>query len=71
MNESFVQQLAQTPAPETGARQATHRVGSAMSSASREVDANAVRQAANAPRKRLASVRGGTTSGIEASIGRG
>src|SRR5690242_20024548 len=34
MNDSFVQHSAQTPSPSTGSRQDTHRVGSAMSSAS-------------------------------------
>jgi len=34
MNDSFAQHLAQTPSPSTGSRQATHSVGSAMSSAS-------------------------------------
>src|SRR4051794_26333530 len=33
MNDSFAQQSAQTPSPSTGSRQATHCVGSAMSSA--------------------------------------
>ena len=35
MNDSFAQHAAQTPSPSTGSRQATHSVGSAMSSASR------------------------------------
>jgi hypothetical protein len=35
MNDSFAQQSAQTPIPATGSRQATHSVGSAMSSAIR------------------------------------
>ncbi len=35
MNDSFAQHAAQTPSPATGSRQATHSVGSAMSSASR------------------------------------
>jgi hypothetical protein len=35
MNDNFAQQVAQTPSPETGSRQATHSVGSAISSASR------------------------------------
>jgi hypothetical protein len=35
MNDSLAQQFAQTPSPATGSRQATHNVGSAMSSAAR------------------------------------
>src|SRR5438105_4670686 len=34
MNANLPQQTAQTPSPSTGSRQAMHRVGSAMSSAS-------------------------------------
>src|ERR1700754_4043559 len=34
MNDSLAQQSAQTPSPSTGSRQATHKVGSAMSSVS-------------------------------------
>jgi hypothetical protein len=37
MNDSFDQHVAQTPSPETGSRQETHKVGSAMSSAMRAV----------------------------------
>src|SRR3982075_2013521 len=52
MNDSLAQHLAQTPSPSTGSRQATQSVGSAMSSASRAVCAQAPRQGFSAPRKR-------------------
>jgi hypothetical protein len=51
MNDSFAQQDAQTPSPSTGSRQATHSVGSAMSSASLAACRHAPRQAPSAPRR--------------------
>src|SRR5579872_1542656 len=48
MNDSLAQQPAQTPSPSTGSRHATHKVGSAMSSASFAACDHAPRQAANA-----------------------
>src|SRR5579871_4684895 len=51
MNESFAQQLAQTPSPSTGSRQATHNVGSAMSSASFTACDHAPRNVVNAERR--------------------
>ena len=58
MNDSFAQHAAQTPTPATGSRQATHSVGSAMSSASRAVCAHAPRAAAKALRKWVDTERG-------------
>jgi hypothetical protein len=51
MNDNFDQHSAQTPSPWTGSRQETHSVGSATSSASREVAASALRAAISAPRR--------------------
>jgi hypothetical protein len=68
MNDSFAQHEAHTPSPSTGSRQETHSVGSAMSSASFGICANAARQALNAPRKWLEMERGGAAS---ASMERG
>src|ERR1700709_1058263 len=51
MNDNFAQQVAQTPSPSTGSRQATHNVGSAMSSASRAVCFHTPWAMRNAPRK--------------------
>src|SRR5471032_2063254 len=51
MNDSLAQQLAQTPSPSTGSRQATHSVGNAMSSARRAACRHAPRQAESAPRR--------------------
>ena len=48
MNDSLAQQLAQTPSPSTGSRQATHNVGSAMSSASFAACDHAPRHAVSA-----------------------
>src|ERR1700730_10776875 len=62
MNDNFAQQSAQTPSPLTGSRQETHKVGSAMSSASRAVCAHTPRTAFNAPRKWPAMERGGEAS---------
>ena len=44
MKDNFAQHVAQTPCPATGSRQATHNVGSAMSSAMRAVCDHAVRR---------------------------
>src|SRR5579872_697541 len=49
MNDSLAQQLAQTPSPSTGSRQATHSVGKAMSSVSLTACESAPRHAASAP----------------------
>src|ERR1700744_2052594 len=51
MNDSLAQHWAQTPSPSTGSRQATHSVGSAMSSASLAARDQTPRQAPSAPRK--------------------
>src|SRR6185369_2515758 len=51
MNDSLAQHSAQTPSPSTGSRQATHSVGSAISSASRETSFQLWRHAFNAPRR--------------------
>src|SRR5258707_8323723 len=51
MNDSLAQHSAQTPSPSTGSRQATHSVGSAMSSASRAACTHAPRHAASATRR--------------------
>ena len=51
MNDSFAQHPAQTPSPSTGSRQATHSVGSAMSSISRAAWRHALRQVFSAPRR--------------------
>ena len=68
MNDSFAQHSAQTPSPSTGSRQETHSVGSAMSSASRGMCANAPRHAVSAPRRWLEMERDGDAS---ASMTRG
>src|SRR5258708_34883592 len=62
MNDNFAQQDAQTPSPSTGSRQATHNVGSAMSSASRAAWLHAVRQAPSAALSWGEIVRGGAGS---------
>src|SRR5258708_39894020 len=62
MNDNFAQHLAQTPSPETGSRQATHSVGSAMSSASRAACPHAPPNALSAPRKWVAMERDGDAS---------
>src|SRR5258707_10659211 len=62
MNDSFAQQFAQTPSPATGSRQATHSVGSAISSASRAAWRHAPRQALSAPRKWVEMERVGDAS---------
>src|SRR6478735_2479117 len=67
MNDSFDQHSAQTPSPSTGSRQETHKVGSAMSSARREVSAHAPRNTFSAPRRWPVMERGGDA---EASMGR-
>src|SRR4051794_33936931 len=51
MNESLAQHAAQRPSPSTGSRQATQSVGNAISSASRAVCSQALRQALSAPRR--------------------
>jgi hypothetical protein len=68
MNDSFAQQVAQTPSPSTGSRQATHSVGSAMSSASRAACDHAPRHAFSAPRRWVVTARDDAAS---ASMGRG
>src|ERR1700730_7947222 len=62
MNESFAQHSAQTPSPATGSRQATHSVGSAMSSASRDESRNTPRHAFSAPRRWVEMERDGDAS---------
>src|SRR5438876_9983566 len=62
MNDSLAQHSAQTPSPSTGSRQATHSVGSAMSSASRAACTHAPRQALSAPRRWLEMERDGDAS---------
>src|ERR1700691_4640870 len=57
MNDNLAQHVAQTPSPSTGSRQATHNVGSAMSSASRAVCFHAPWAMRNAPRKCVAMER--------------
>ena len=59
MNDSFDQHVAQTPSPETGSRQETHKVGSAMSSAMRAACRQAAWAVLSAPRKWLAIERDG------------
>src|ERR1700730_3253680 len=71
MNDSFAQHSAQTPSPSTGSRQATHSVGSAMSSASRAACAHAPRHALSAPRQWVEMERDGDASAsmlCEASV---
>ena len=46
MNDNLAQHSAQTPSPSTGSRQATHSVGSAMSSANFAVCRHAPRKTA-------------------------
>src|ERR1700723_3604475 len=62
MNDNLAQQVAQTPSPWTGSRQATHSVGSAMSSASRAACDQAPRATRNAPRRWLETERDGDAS---------
>src|SRR5580700_1362205 len=62
INDNLAQQLAQTPSPWTGSRQATHSVGSAMSSASRAACDQAPRATRNAPRKWVETERDGDAS---------
>ncbi len=62
MNDSLAQQLAQTPSPLTGSRQATHSVGSAMSSASFAACDHAPRASRSAPRRWLEMEREGEAS---------
>src|ERR1700712_2276551 len=62
MNDSLAQHAAHTPSPSTGSRQATHNVGSAMSSASRAVCFHAPRQALSTPRRWLENERDGDAS---------
>src|SRR5579859_211459 len=57
INESLAQQSAQTPSPSTGSRQATHKDGSATSSASFEACDHASRHAASAPATRTGMER--------------
>src|SRR5205085_8590768 len=59
INDSFAQQSAQTPSPCTGSRQATHRVGSAISSASRAACRHASRHTLTVRRKWLEMERDG------------
>src|SRR5438477_9731610 len=51
INDSFAQQSAHTPSPWTGSRQATHRVGSAISSAIRAACRHASRHTLMVKRK--------------------
>src|ERR1700693_5415061 len=67
MNESLVQHSEQTPSPSTGSRQATHSVGSAMSSASFAACDRAPRHALSALRKCVEMERDGGEA--SASIG--
>src|SRR5438552_4866459 len=62
MNDSLAQHSAQTPSPSTGSRQATHSVGSAMSSASRAACTHAPRHAFSAPRRWAEMDRDGDAS---------
>ena len=62
MNDSLAQHSAQTPSPSTGSRQATHSVGSAMSSASRAACPHAPRHAFSAPRRWVEMDRDGDAS---------
>src|ERR1700694_1646991 len=62
MNDSLAQHSAQTPSPSTGSRQATHSVGSAMSSASFAACDHAPRHAFSAPRTWVEMDRDGETS---------
>ena len=62
MNDSLAQHAAQTPSPSTGSRQATHSVGSAISSASRAAYDHAARHVFSAPRKWVEMERGGEAS---------
>src|ERR1700722_14750157 len=68
MNDNLAQHAAPTPSPSTGSRQATHSVGSAMSSASRAVCRHAPRHARSAPRSWVEMERVGDAS---ASMGVG
>src|ERR1700682_787956 len=62
MNDNLAQQAAQTPSPSTGSRQATHSVGSAMSSARRAAYDHATRHVFTAPRRWLEIERDGEVS---------
>src|SRR5882724_12415952 len=62
MNDNLAQQAAQTPSPSTGSRQATHSVGSAMSSARRAAYDHATRHVFTAPRRWLEMERDGEVS---------
>ena len=62
MNDSLAQHPAQTPSPWTGSRQATHSVGSAMSSASRAACTHAPRHAFSVPRRWVDMERDGDAS---------
>src|SRR5229473_2680948 len=62
MNDSLAQHSAQTPSPSTGSRQATHSVGSAMSSASCAACTHAPRHAFSAPRRWVEMERDGDAS---------
>src|ERR1019366_1719759 len=62
MNDNLAQHSAQTPSPSTGSRQATHSVGSAMSSASFAACDHAPRQAQSALRQWVAMERDGDAS---------
>src|ERR1700738_5405954 len=72
MNDSLAQHAAQTPSPATGSRQATHSVGSAMSSASLAACDHAPCAKRNAPRKWVEMERDGdawASMGAKASAG--
>jgi hypothetical protein len=62
MNDNLAQQVAQTPSPATGSRQATHSVGNAMSSARRAACDHAPRHAVSAPRRWVEIERDGEAS---------
>src|SRR5436190_20330356 len=62
INDSFAQQSAQTPSPCTGSRQATHSVGSAISSAIRAACRQAPRHTLIVRRKWLEMERDGDGS---------
>src|ERR1700681_2466412 len=71
MNDSLAQHAAQTPSPATGSRQATHSVGSAMSSASLAACDHAPCAKRNAPRKWVERERDGdawASMGDKASV---
>src|SRR3954452_19608005 len=64
INDSFAQQSAQTPSPCTGSRQATHNVGSAISSAIRAACHHARRHTLIVRRKWLDMERDGDGSAL-------